>query len=101
MFPNGDKDIDAATKECRLIFDNSISYEVAKDIFLKTTLLNNAADNYTEEMLLSYFQREIKINFNSKQIKQFFGYLTVVKVANSMHNAGPSEIRRNESGYYW
>ena len=101
MFPNGEKDIDAGVKEFRYIFGNSVSYENAKRVFLKTTFLIFTAPNYTEEMLLSYFQREVNLDYNAKQIEKYFGYLSSLKVANAMHSAGAFEVHRNESGYYW
>lgn len=101
IFPNGDKDIDAGTKECRFIFDNEISYEEAKYLFLKTTLINSTTGITTIDMLREYIQNDIDTNRYNKQINKYYAYLISIKIANITHKAGPLELRRTESGYSW
>jgi hypothetical protein len=79
MFPNGEEDIKAGTKDFMLIFENIFNTEKAKSIFNRTMFLNSTIEKFSLEMLKSYFDRNIEAIVSQEQYKYYFGYLTFVK----------------------
>jgi len=101
IFPKGEKDIDAGTKELLYILKNKIDYATAKSIFLKSAVISRISDNFDDARLKSHLQGYCIQHFDEEQIKSFHGYLIALSVAMTVQGRTPSEVRREGSAYVW
>jgi hypothetical protein len=101
MFPKGQKDIDAGTKELLLILNNKISFETAQGIFLKSMGISFITKNFDEARLRTHLAGYCLHYFSDNQVKEYFDYLNVLNIANRIHRRTPSEVKRQEGGYIW
>lgn len=101
IFPKGEKDIDAGTKELIHILGNKIDYDTAKTIFLKSAVISRVSDKFDKERLRSHLAGYCLQYFNDNEIEKFHGYLTALSMAMKLHRSTPSEVRRDGENYIW
>lgn len=101
IFPKGERDIDAGTKELLYILNNSTDYETAKNIFLKSIVISRIAQNFDKGRLKSHLQGYCIQHFNENQIDLYYGYLMALKAAMDYSRRTPSEVKRDGDNYVW
>lgn len=101
MFPNGEKDIDAGTKELLQILDNQVNYETARDIFVKSAAISRISEKFDKERLRIHLSGYCLHHFNEQHIAKFYNYLTALGAAMLMNGSSPSEVKRKGNDYVW
>lgn len=101
IFPKGEKDINAGTKELLYILNNKIDYDTAKLIFLRSAAISRISEKFDKERLKSHLAGYCIQHFNNEQVEKFYGYLTALSVAMMVQRRTPSEVRREGNVYVW
>ena len=101
IFPKGEKDIDAGTKELLHILNNKIDYDTAKSIFLKSAAISRISEKFDKERLKSHLAGYCIQHFSDEQVEKFHGYLTALSAAMMIHRRTPSEVRREGDKHVW
>ena len=95
FFPNGQKDIDAATDAVSYILENKVSRDECQNIAVKSVAISRIAKEFSKERLKQHLAGYCLHCFNEKQIETLHGYLTFLTVADMMFQKSPSEIIRD------
>jgi hypothetical protein len=101
MFPKGEKDVKAGTKELLCILNNKIDYGTARTIFLKSIAISRIAKEFDKERLKIHLTGYCIHHFNEAQIEKYYNYLVALSTAMLIHNRTPSEVRRVGDAYVW
>ena len=101
IFPKGEKDIDAGTKELLHILNNKIDYDTAKSIFLKSVVISRISESFDKERLRAHLAGYCLNHFNDAQVASYYNYLVALSTAMMIHRRTPSEVKRNGDIYSW
>ena len=101
IFPKGEKDIDAGTKELLHILNNKIDYNTAKSIFLKSVVISRISESFDKERLRTHLAGYCLNHFNDAQVANYYNYLVALSAAMMIHRRTPSEVKRNGDIYSW
>lgn len=107
VFPNGELDYKAGTNEVLEILKHKVSQDIARNIFIKSTLIcrivtmkedeNNQFDLDRLKVHLSGYCIQY---FDNAQIKQLHDY-QISLLAASFLGKTPRDVRKIDSGYAW
>lgn len=107
VFPNGELDYKAGTNEILEILNHKIPSDVARNIFVKSTMIcrivaskNDENSKFDVERLRVHLSGYCIEHFNEDQIKQLHGYQVSLLTA-SLFGISPKDVRRTGSGYAW
>jgi hypothetical protein len=101
IFPKGEKDIDAGTKELLYILNNKIDFESAKGIFLKSSAISRISDNFDLKRLKAHLAGYCLEHFSEKEVEEFYRYLHALSLAMKTNRNSPSEVKREGDNYIW
>ncbi len=107
IFPNGELDYNSGTDEILDILNHSISKDVARNIFVKSTLIcrivtqkEEGKNKFDVDRLRLHLSGYCIQYFNEEQVKRLHGYQITLLVA-SLSGKSPKDIKRIEDGYAW
>ncbi|GEM_PF-1441217 len=101
IFPKGEKDIDAGTKELLYILNYKIDYDTAKSIFLRSAVISRISEKFDKERLKTHLAGYCLQHFSDEQVEKFHEYLIALSAAMMIHRRTPSEVRREGDTYVW
>jgi hypothetical protein len=101
MFPKGQKDIQAGTKEVLRILQHRIDEETAQSIFLKSSGISRIAQNFDEERLRLHLSGYCLQYFTDEQVQELFWYLQALSAAMLINGKTPSEVKYEGGKYFW
>ena len=107
VFPNGEADYQAGTNEVLYILNNSVSKEIARNIFTKSTLIcrivsmKEGEDNeFDIERLRVHLSGYCIQYFNEDQVKRLHNYQAAL-FASSLFGKSAKDLKRLKQGYSW
>ena len=107
VFPGGELDYKAGTNEILEILNHKVSVDVARNIFVKSTMIcrivsskNDENSKFDVDRLRVHLSGYCIEHFNEDQIQKLHGY-QVSLLAASLFGVSPKEVRRTSSGYAW
>ncbi len=107
VFPNGELDYKAGTNEILEILNHRVSVDVARNIFVKSTMIcrivsskNDENSKFDVDRLRVHLSGYCIEYFNEDQIQKLHGY-QVSLLAASFFGVSAKDVRRTGSGYAW
>jgi hypothetical protein len=107
VFPNGELDYEAGTNEILEILNFKISRDVARNIFVKSTMIcrivsskKDVESKFDFDRLKLHLSGYCIEHFSDDQIHQLHGY-QVSLLAASLFGISPKDVRKTGSGYAW
>ena len=102
LFPKGKEDINAGTNEVLHILEYKISFDEAKNIFVKSYTLSSISTSlFDNERLKSHLSGYCLQHFNDKQIQRLHSYLVSLNCAREFNNKSPSEVNADGELIRW
>ena len=107
VFPNGELDYKAGTNEILEILNHKVSADVARNIFVKSTMIcrivsskNDENSKFDVDRLRVHLSGYCIEHFNEDQIQKLHGYQFSLLAA-SLFGVSPKDVKKTGSGYAW
>lgn len=107
VFPNGELDYKAGTNEILEILNHRVPVDVARNIFVKSTMIcrivsskNDENSKFDVDRLRVHLSGYCIEYFNEDQIQKLHGY-QVSLLAASFFGVSAKDVRKTGSGYAW
>lgn len=100
-FPQGNKDIDAGTKEVLFILNDKIPESEARTIFLRSFAISRISNQFDCNRLKQHLSGYCLQHFTDNQVDKLFTYLKALNAAKILHGRTPADITRNGDTYIW
>lgn len=107
VFPNGELDFKAGTNEILEILNHKVPNDVARNIFIKSTMIcrivsskNDENSKFDVDRLRVHLSGYCIEHFNEDQIQKLHEY-QVSLLAASLFGLSPKDIIKTSSGYAW
>lgn len=97
IFPNGKPDIDEGTDELLRILNNSISREIARNIFVKSFARSTMDSNFDINELRIHLDGYCNGVFSAVEMQQLLDYLTARKIGMVL---GGHKVHKDKNGNY-
>jgi len=106
VFPNGEIDYEVGTNEILNILNNSVSKDIARNIFIKSTVLcrvvamkKDGENKFDLARLKLHLSGYCIQYFTDDQIERLYDYQISLLTA-SLLGKSPKDVKRSGSGYY-
>lgn len=96
LFPLGDKDKEAGTREVLYTLKDSVDKDLALNIFIKTSFLSRFSGKFDQDDLKTHLAGYDMASLNNQQVANHFNYLMAIANARMLYGSPPSQITREQ-----
>lgn len=99
IFPKGEKDVEAGTKELLVILSNKISSEAARETFMNSLSLSIISEKFDLERLKIHLSPYSLKYFTEDELKKFHEYLVFINFSMLMFNKSTADVKTINGDY--